>query len=82
MKIISFYDTKPYDKYFFDKQKEQYDFTINYYEEKLNKHTARMAEGSDAVVAFVNDTLDALTLERLYGLGFAWWECAVPDTII
>ncbi len=69
MKTISFYDTKPYDKYFFEKQQGQYDFTINFYEEKLNKHTARMAEGSDAVVAFVNDTLDAPTIDRLYGLG-------------
>ncbi len=69
MKTISFYDTKPYDKYFFEKQQSQYDFVINFYEEKLNKHTARMAEGSDAVVAFVNDTLDAPTIERLYGLG-------------
>lgn len=69
MKMISFYDTKPYDKYFFEKQQKQYDFVINFYEEKLNKHTARMAEGSDAVVAFVNDTLDAPTIERLYGLG-------------
>ena len=53
MKTISFFDTKPYDKYFFDKQKGQYDFEINYFEEKLNRRTARMAEGSDAVVAFV-----------------------------
>lgn len=69
MKTISFFDTKPYDKYFFEKQKGQYDFEINYFEEKLNRRTARMAEGSDAVVAFVNDTLDAPTLNKIYELG-------------
>ena len=69
MKMISFYDAKPYDKMFFDKRKKDFDFEINYYEDKLNRRSALMAENSDAVVAFVNDTLDAATLDKLYELG-------------
>lgn len=69
MKTISFYDAKPYDKLFFDRWKGEYDFEINYYEDKLNSRSAVMAENSDAVVAFVNDTVDADTIDRLYNLG-------------
>ena len=44
-------------------------YEINYYEDKLNRRSALMAENSDAVVAFVNDTLDADTINKLYELG-------------
>lgn len=63
--VISFFDTKPYDKIFFDKLTKNTDITINYYEEKLTAHTAVLAKGSGAVVAFVNDTLDADCIDRL-----------------
>ncbi len=69
METISFYDAKPYDKLFFDKRKDEFGFEINYYEDKLNRRSALMAENSDAVVAFVNDTLDADTINKLYELG-------------
>lgn len=69
MKTISFYDAKPYDKLFFDRLKDEYGFEINYYEDKLNRRSAMMAENSDAVVAFVNDTIDAAAIDKLYSLG-------------
>lgn len=69
MERITFYDTKPYDKIFFDKLKDSFGFEIDYFENKLNRHTAVMAEHSDAVVAFVNDTIDGETIERLYQQG-------------
>ena len=65
MKTISFYDAKPYDKISFNKLKEKYGFDIIYYDTKLNKNTVKMAEGSDAVCAFVNDTLDQPVIEAL-----------------
>lgn len=68
-KVVSFYDTKPYDRVFFEKKKDKYGIEINFHETKLNEKTAILAEGSDAVVAFVNDNLDAKTLEVLYSLG-------------
>lgn len=69
MRTITFYDTKPYDKVYFDQMKESFGFDINYVEEKLNKNTVSMAEGTEAVVAFVNDDLGEKTIEKLYNIG-------------
>lgn len=69
MITISFYDTKPYDKKYFNIINEQYGFTINYFETKLSAQTAKLAEGSDAVCAFVNDDVSAPTIDALHKLG-------------
>lgn len=69
MITISFYDTKPYDKKYFNIINEQYGFTINYFETKLSARTAKLAEGSDAVCAFVNDDVSAPTVDALHKLG-------------
>ncbi len=69
MKKIAFFDAKPYDKLWFDKLKESYDFKIKYYENKLNEDTAAMAAGSDAVVAFVNDDINASVVDTFYRNG-------------
>lgn len=66
MKKIAFFDTKPYDKIWFEKLKTDYGFEFKYFENKLNKDTALMAKGCDAVVAFVNDTIDAETIQILH----------------
>ena len=71
MKTVSFYDTKPYDKKAFDMIKDQYNLEILYQEAKLNRKTAILSKGCDAVVAFVNDTLDKATLEVLEELGIS-----------
>ena len=69
MITISFYDTKPYDKKYFNIINEQYGFTINYFETKLSARTAKLAEDSDAVCAFVNDDVSAPTVDALNKLG-------------
>lgn len=69
MEKIGFFDTKSYDRTYFDKLKDRYGFEIEYFEEKLNSKTAIMANGSDAVVAFVNDSIDKETIEVLDSLG-------------
>lgn len=69
MITISFYDTKPYDKKYFNIINEQYGFTINFFETKLSARTAKLAEGSDAVCAFVNDDVSAPTIDALNKLG-------------
>ena len=66
-KKIAFFDTKPYDRPYFDRFAGGYD--IVYFEEKLGAHTARMAEGFDAVIAFVNSEIDAATVDCLHRLG-------------
>lgn len=66
-KKIAFFDAKSYDKIWFDKLGGNYDVT--YFEEKLNKHTAKFVEGFDGVCAFVNDDINAAAIERLYKNG-------------
>ena len=63
MKRVAFFDTKPYDKLYFDKLNDNYE--ISYFEGKLNKKTAPITKGYDAVIAFVNDDIDADTINIL-----------------
>ena len=67
MKKIAFFDTKPYDKIYFDKLGTNYEITD--YEEKLNHHTAKITEGFDGVCAFVNSDINAKAIERMYERG-------------
>ncbi len=70
MKTIAFYDTKPYDKQSFENQLQPSDeIQFKYFENKLNADTAIMAKGCDGAVAFVNDTIDAKTIDNLYNNG-------------
>ena len=73
---IAMYDTKPYDKEWFEKEKKDFEFI--YIESKLNYHTAKLAEGCQGVCAFVNDTVDDRTIERLSGfdIGVVAMRCA------
>lgn len=65
MITISFFDTKPYDRQYFNAINDKYNFEINYFETKLSQRTARLAEGADVVCAFVNDDLSAPTIDAL-----------------
>jgi len=67
MKTIAFFDAKPYDREWFDKVNTGY--KINYLETRLTPETARLAAGSDAVCAFVNDTVNADVIDQLHRLG-------------
>ena len=65
MQKVSFFDTKPYDKIYFDMLNDEYGIEIEYFESKLSAKTAVMAKGSRGVVAFVNDSIDAKTIDVL-----------------
>ncbi|HOL83983.1 MAG TPA: 2-hydroxyacid dehydrogenase, partial [Thermoclostridium caenicola] len=65
MKNIAFFDTKPYDRIWFDRLKDKYGFEFKYFESKLNSDTAVMCDGLDGVVAFVNDVIDEKTISIL-----------------
>jgi D-lactate dehydrogenase len=65
---VACFDTKSYDKEWFD-LKNNGEFQIKYYENKLNADTAKLAHGCQAVIAFVNDSIDKETIEDLYQLG-------------
>lgn len=67
MKKIAFFDTKPYDREWFDKVNQHYE--IRYLESKLTPATVQLAAGADAVCAFVNDTVNAEVIDQLYAMG-------------
>ncbi|MBR3781309.1 MAG: 2-hydroxyacid dehydrogenase [Clostridia bacterium] len=62
---IAFFDTKPYDKIYFDTLKEEYGIEIEYFESKLSPRTAVMAKNVRAVCAFVNDDICKETIDVL-----------------
>ena len=76
MKKIAFFDTKKYDIESFDKINKNYE--IIYYEDKLNKKTAVLADGCDAVCAFVNDEITKEVIDKLhsYGIKVLLLRCA------
>lgn len=67
MERIAFFDAKPYDREWFDKINKKYE--IEYFESRLRPESARLAEGCKAVCAFVNDVINAKTIDILAGLG-------------
>ncbi|HJH07106.1 MAG TPA: 2-hydroxyacid dehydrogenase [Fusobacterium ulcerans] len=68
MKIL-FYDTKPYDKEFFNRYNKDYGFDIKYLAGKLTEESADLAKGYDVVSIFVNDTVDKKVVDILVECG-------------
>ena len=80
MKIL-FYDTKSYDKESFEdtlKAKGFTDITIEYTKSDLDPRTAALAEGFDAVCAFVSSDIGTQTLDILHekGISLLLMRCA------
>lgn len=67
MEKIAFFDTKPYDRIWFDRLNKE--FEIDYFESRLRPESARLAEGCKAVCAFVNDEINAKTVNTLANIG-------------
>ena len=62
---IALFDAKPYDRFYFDQENERYGFNITYLEGKLNRESAVITNGFDAVCMFVNDLMDAETARQV-----------------
>ena len=62
---IAFFDTKPYDKPSFDRFGAEKGIKFKYFETKLNEDTVDLAGGYDGVCVFVNDTVNAVVIDRL-----------------
>ena len=60
-----FYDTKPYDKPWFDRLAPDYGCEIQYLDCQLNAETARLAHNCEAVCIFVNDVADSASIDIL-----------------
>ena len=69
MKIL-LYDAKPYDRESFDAHLPDYPgITLDYLDADLTPSTARLAQGYDAICAFVNADLGRDMLRRLHQVG-------------
>ncbi len=66
---FAFFDTKPYDKPFFEKYGKEYGIKFKFFETKLNEDTVGLAKGFDGVCAFVNDTADEAVINQLHKMG-------------
>lgn len=62
---ITMFDTKPYDKKYFEEINQNYGFDIKYLESTLGENSAIMAKGSDVVCPFVNCNVDKKVIDIL-----------------
>lgn len=79
---VAMFDTKSYDQASFESLRSD-DVEITYFKEKLNKDSAVLAAGKDVVCTFVNDTVDADVVEKLYeqGVKLIALRCAGFDSV-
>jgi D-lactate dehydrogenase len=62
---VAVFSTKPYDRRFLDAANRAFGHEIHYFEARLDAGTAPLAVGYPAVCVFVNDRVNAATLEVL-----------------
>jgi D-lactate dehydrogenase len=62
---IAFFDSKEYDKVSFNKENNNYQYTVKYFETKLTEDSVVLTKGYDVVCAFVNDTLNSEVIDGL-----------------
>ncbi|MBN2592186.1 MAG: 2-hydroxyacid dehydrogenase [Sedimentisphaerales bacterium] len=66
---IAFFDTKPYDREFFDAiNADGYSYNFRYFENRLKIETVPLADGCRIVCAFVNDRLSTDVINKLKSL--------------
>ncbi|MES2706059.1 MAG: 2-hydroxyacid dehydrogenase [Verrucomicrobiota bacterium] len=69
MNTVAFYDTKSYDRDYFDREAEGAKLEKQFHDFRLSRATAPTAGGARAVCVFVNDRLDAACLRLLHESG-------------
>jgi D-lactate dehydrogenase len=62
---IAFFNTKTYDKIFFDDVNKQFQHNIAYFTPHLTSQSAVLADGYESVCVFVNDELDRDVIQKL-----------------
>ena len=66
---VAVYSSHPYDETYLSRANEAAGHDLVFLESRLKPRTAKLADGFDAVCAFVNDDLSEPVLEALNGLG-------------
>ena len=77
MKKVAMFDTKPYDKIWFDRLNDDR-YEIHYFEGKLTEDTVSLTKGYEVVCAFVNDDINGKVVEQMAanGVGLLAMRCA------
>ncbi len=75
---FAFFDAKQYDRPSFETYGKEAGIDFRFYETRLTPDTVELARGSDGVCVFVNDTVNAEVIDRLYemGVGTVALRCA------
>lgn len=66
---IAIFDSKRYDRAALNQANKDFSHKLEFFEDRLNRSTVPLAAGFDAVCPFVNDRVDAATIEELARLG-------------
>jgi D-lactate dehydrogenase len=66
---IAMFDTHRYERESFDRANASFRHAIDYFEARLDRDTAALARGHEAVCSFVNDRVDEPTIEVLRQVG-------------
>jgi D-lactate dehydrogenase len=66
---IAIFDSKRYDRAALNQANKDFSHKLEFFEDRLNRTTVPLAAGFDAVCPFVNDRVDAATIEELARLG-------------
>lgn len=66
---IAFFDSKPYDKSFFNEINNRYNLEFKFYLPHLTPDNVVLAKGYDAVCVFVNDIITESMINELYEYG-------------
>ena len=66
---VAFFDIKDYDRASFGQVDMDHNMEFKFFEVKLTEDTADLAKGCDVVCVFVNDTVDAKVIDKLYEYG-------------
>jgi len=66
---IAMFDTHRYEREAFDQANASFGHAITYFEARLDRDTAALARGHEAVCSFVNDRVDEPTIDSLRQVG-------------
>jgi D-lactate dehydrogenase len=66
---IAFFNTKAYDRYYFDQENSHFGHDIKFIEPHLNEGTANLITDESAVCVFINDCLNKSVLTKLKSKG-------------
>ncbi len=66
---IVFFDSKSYDREFFEEANQSYGYKLKFHEGFLNKETAEDVKGYDVVCCFVNAVVDRDVIDIFFSLG-------------